>query len=82
MSVLTKEDSFEDISGRMEAPRSPRIVMHKNTGPNSGKGRTPMNRSHYKRSAGNLRNQIPSPNEQAALKPMMNQDINTTDSYE
>ena len=41
-----------------------------------------MNRSHYKRSAGNLRNQIPSPNEQAALKPMMNQDINTTDSYE
>lgn len=80
MSVLTKEESFEEFSGRMELPRSPRIVMNKNT-VNSAKGRSPMNRSHYKRSAGNLRNQIPSPVE-AALKPMMNQDINTTESFE
>ena len=56
MSVLTQEESFEDIGGRVEQPRSPRIVMNKNTGPNSSKGRSPMNRSHYKRSAGNLRN--------------------------
>ncbi len=48
LSVLTNEESYEELNKSSEYPRSPRIVMNKNVG-HSGKGRTPMTRTHYKR---------------------------------